>query len=79
VKGPVVISDDLAVVLAALDERARVEPRLDRYRVAGTGASALDSVPDGWFVSDAIARLAPTAAGRVSGRFPSWTTSSNWY
>ena len=50
--------DDLDVVFGALDERARVEPRLDRYRVVGKGPSALDSIPDGWFVSDAIARLA---------------------
>src|SRR5438093_10641056 len=51
------MGDDREAVLQALDERARSEPRLHRYRVVGNGA-ALRSVPDDWFVSDAIARIA---------------------
>jgi hypothetical protein len=52
------LSSDLAAVLGALDERARSDPTLDRYRVVGRGAAAVDDVPAGWFVSDAIAQIA---------------------
>lgn len=57
----VVESDNLGElerVLALLDDRARSDRRLLRYRVAGAGPRALDGVPDGWVVSDAIARIA---------------------
>lgn len=45
-------------VLRALDDRARSDPRLERHRVVGRGPAALDDVPDGWFASDAVARIA---------------------
>jgi hypothetical protein len=51
-------SDDLERALGELDRRARAEPRLERYRVAGGGPRALDAVPDGWVVSAGIARIA---------------------
>jgi hypothetical protein len=62
---------DLDAVLAALDERARSEPRLESYRVEGNGPGALADVPPGWFVSDVIARFA-TEGGWWPGfwRFP---------
>ncbi len=52
------MSGDLDAVLAALDERARSDSRLERYRVVARGPRALDGVPSGWFVSDAIAQIA---------------------
>jgi hypothetical protein len=45
-------------VFAALNERAQSETRLERYRVVGDGPGALSGLPAGWFVSDAIARIA---------------------
>ena len=50
--------DELERVIAALDERARADRRLEKYRVRGAGPQVLDAIPAGWFVSDAIARLA---------------------
>lgn len=59
----------LEAVLEAIDERALSDPRLERYRVAGRGPSALDGLPAGWFVSDSIARIAT-----VGGWWPGeWT------
>jgi hypothetical protein len=52
------MSDDIQPVLAALDERAASDPRLERYRVSGGGIRALDSIPAGWTVSDAVTRIA---------------------
>jgi len=56
-----VASDGLAElerVTAQLDDRARSDPRLERYRVAGGGPRALDGIPDGWVVADGIAHIA---------------------
>jgi hypothetical protein len=50
--------DELERVIARLDDRARSDDRLERYRVAGAGPRALDGIPDGWVVSDSIARIA---------------------
>lgn len=50
--------DELERVMALLDDRARSDRRLERYRVAGAGPGALDRIPDGWVVSDGIARIA---------------------
>ena len=47
----------LQAAMSSLEERAASEPRLDRYRVSGDG-SALDRLPDGWMVSEAIALIA---------------------
>jgi hypothetical protein len=44
-------------VMSALDDRATVEPRLERYRVPADPA-ALDGLPDGWVASDAITLIA---------------------
>lgn len=50
--------DDLERVIAQLDDRARSDARLERYRVAGGGPRVLDGIPDGWMISDGIARIA---------------------
>jgi hypothetical protein len=50
--------DELERVIAQLDDRARSDSRLEQYRIAGAGPGALDGIPDGWVVSDGIARLA---------------------
>lgn len=50
--------DELERVMAQLDDRARSDARLERYRVAGAGPRALDAIPDGWLVSDGIAHIA---------------------
>jgi hypothetical protein len=50
--------DELERVMALLDDRARSDDRLERYRVAGAGPRALDAMPDGWVVSDCMARVA---------------------
>jgi hypothetical protein len=65
------MSDDLQSVLAALDERATIDPRLERYRVRGRGTNATDLLPAGWAVSDSIARIS-TDGGWWPGewRFP---------
>jgi hypothetical protein len=52
------VLDDLYKVLADLDERARSEPRLERYRVMPGGQSALDGIPPGWNVSAAVSHIA---------------------
>ena len=41
-----------------LDRRARDDPRLERYRIRRGEAGALRWVPDGWHLSDAMARIA---------------------
>jgi hypothetical protein len=52
------VSDpDLEAVLAALDERAKRDPRLEQYRVVGR-PDALLGLPDGWSVSRSVERLA---------------------
>jgi hypothetical protein len=63
-----VADSSLEAVLAALDERAGTEPRLERYRVIGRGVDALADVPPGWFVSHAITRIA-TEGGWWPGRW----------
>jgi hypothetical protein len=50
--------DELERVIAQLDDRARSDERLEQYRVAGAGPRALDAIPDGWVVSDGMARIA---------------------
>jgi hypothetical protein len=52
------VLDALYKVLADLDERARSQPRLERYRVPGGGQRVLDGVPSSWNVSAAIAHIA---------------------
>jgi hypothetical protein len=49
---------ELERVNAQLDDRARSDPRLERYRVAGGGPRVLDCIPDGWVVSDGITHIA---------------------
>lgn len=44
-------------VQAELDARALLDPRLERYRVPPGGPRALDKVPEGWHLSEAVARL----------------------
>lgn len=62
---------ELEQVNARLDDRARSDPRLERYRVAGGGPRVLDGIPEGWLVSDGIAHIA-TSGGWWPGewRFP---------
>ena len=43
--------------MSVLDEKAAVDPRLERYRVPAH-SDALDDLPAGWMVSDAVAEIA---------------------
>lgn len=52
------VGDELGRIFAELDDRARSDGRLEQYRVAGGGPQALDAIPEGWVVSDGIARIA---------------------
>lgn len=48
---------DLQLLFDELDERAKSDPRLDRYRVKGRGDQALEAIPAGWFLSDSVAHI----------------------
>ena len=48
----------LEAALTELEVRASDEPRLGKYRVVAEGINGTEGVPDGWFVSRAIERLA---------------------
>lgn len=61
------MTPNLSEVIEALDDRARSDSRLDRYRLHGRGREALDDVPAGWWVSDAIERLVVQG-----GWWPGW-------
>lgn len=49
---------DLDQAFEALEDRARAEPALNRYRVAAMGAEALAVIPSGWRASDVVVRIA---------------------
>jgi hypothetical protein len=50
--------DDLVATFDALDERARSEPLLQQYRVPAGGIAALEGIPPGWYLSEAMEHLA---------------------
>lgn len=70
------MTTDLATVLAALDERAAADPRLEQYRVTGDGPGALAAVPDGWFPSEAMVRIATDGERRAHERLA--TLAGTW-
>jgi len=75
------VLEDLLRVFGELDDRARQDERLEIFRVEGLGDGILDQLPDGWHLSDCMARLVTKGGWLVdempNGRSVHWVDVAN--